>query len=49
MIHVAVVEDLDDYRDGLVSIINWNTEYECIGAYASAEEAIKHLPSVKAV
>ena len=47
MIHVAVVEDLDDYRDGLVSLIKWNKEYECIGAYASAEEAIKYLPSLK--
>ena len=47
MIHVAVVEDLDDYRDGLVNLINWNTEYECIGAYSTAEEAIKYLPSLK--
>ena len=47
MIHVAVIEDLDDYRDGLVSLINWNKEYECIGAYATAEEAIKYLPSLK--
>jgi NarL family two-component system response regulator LiaR len=47
MIHVAVVEDLDDYRDGLVNLISWNKEYECIGAYATAEEAIEHLPSLK--
>jgi NarL family two-component system response regulator LiaR len=47
MIQVAVVEDLDDYRDGLVNLIKWNKEYECIGAFATAEEAIKHLPSLK--
>ncbi len=47
MIHVAVVEDLDDYRDGLVNLINRNKEYECIGAYSTAEEAIKYLPSLK--
>jgi NarL family two-component system response regulator LiaR len=47
MIQVAVVEDLDDYRDGLVNLIKWNKEYECVGAYATAEEAIKHLPALK--
>lgn len=47
MISVAVVEDLDDYRNGLVNLINWNKEYTCIGSYATAEEAIKYLPSLK--
>ncbi|HEX5155421.1 MAG TPA: response regulator transcription factor [Parafilimonas sp.] len=47
MISIAVVEDLDDYRNGLVNLINWNKEYECIGSYATAEEAIKYLPQIK--
>lgn len=47
MISVAVVEDIEDYRNGLVSLINFTNGYECIAAYRSAEEAIKSLPSLK--
>jgi DNA-binding NarL/FixJ family response regulator len=47
MISVAVVEDLDDYRNGLVNLINWTDGYKCTGAYATAEEAIKNLPAIK--
>ncbi|HEX5155419.1 MAG TPA: response regulator transcription factor [Parafilimonas sp.] len=47
MISVAVVEDLEDYRNGLVNLINWNKGYECTGSYATAEEAIKYLPQIK--
>jgi DNA-binding NarL/FixJ family response regulator len=47
MISVAVVEDLEDYRNGLVNLINWNKEYECIGSYATAEEAMKYLPQLR--
>lgn len=47
MISVVVVEDLDDYRNGLVNLINWTDGYNCTGAYATAEEAIKALPALK--
>jgi DNA-binding NarL/FixJ family response regulator len=47
MISVVVVEDLDDYRNGLVNLINWTDGYTCNGAYATAEEAIKELPVLK--
>ncbi|TKK68819.1 response regulator transcription factor [Ilyomonas limi] len=47
MISIAVVDDLDDYRNGLVNLINWSEGYACIGAYATAEEAIKSLPQIK--
>ena len=47
MISVAVVEDLEDYRSGLINLINWTEGYACTGAYATAEEAIKELPALK--
>jgi DNA-binding NarL/FixJ family response regulator len=47
MISVAIIEDLEDYRNGLVNLINFCGEYTCAGAYASAEEAIKYLPQIK--
>lgn len=47
MISVAVVEDLEGYRNGLVNLINFTDGYTCTGAYATTEEAIKYLPSLK--
>src|SRR5215210_2810970 len=47
MIKVAVVEDLDDYRVGLVNLINQKQEYTCVGAYATAEEAINEIVFTK--
>lgn len=47
MISVVVVEDLDDYRNSLVNLINWTDGYTCTGAYATAEDAIKELPALK--
>ena len=42
MIKVAIVEDLEDYRNGLGNLINWAEGYECTGAYATDKEAIKN-------
>jgi DNA-binding NarL/FixJ family response regulator len=47
MIRIAVVEDLEDYRTGLVNLINWTDGYECAGAYATAEDAMENMPSLK--
>jgi DNA-binding NarL/FixJ family response regulator len=47
MISIAVIEDLEDYRNGLVNLINWTDGYSCTGAYANAEDAIKELPALK--
>ena len=46
MVSVVVIEDLADYRNGLVNLINWTEGYICKGAYATAEEAIQYLPAV---
>ena len=42
MIKVAVVKDLENYRNGLVNLINWAEGYECTGAYATDKEAMKN-------
>lgn len=44
MIKVAVIEDLKDYRNGLVAMLDWTAEYQCVGAYDTAEAAIENLP-----
>jgi DNA-binding NarL/FixJ family response regulator len=42
-IKVAIVEDDDVIRRGLEYILTHSKDYECIGAYNSAEAAIKNL------
>lgn len=44
MIHVAIVEDLEDYRNGLMNLFNWSEGYNCIGAFTCAEEAMQQIP-----
>ena len=46
MISIAVVEDIEEYRNGLKELINNTKEYECISTYQSAEEAIQSLPAL---
>jgi DNA-binding NarL/FixJ family response regulator len=43
---VAVVEDNRALREQLVQILNSGNDIRCVGAYASAEEALKQLPAV---
>jgi DNA-binding NarL/FixJ family response regulator len=44
-IKVAIVEDLDEVRRGLVSFINFDPELQVIGSFANAEDAVGHLPA----
>lgn len=43
-INVAIVEDLDDIREGLAFLINSAEGFRCIATYASAEAALEELP-----
>jgi two-component system, NarL family, response regulator LiaR len=43
MTKVAVIEDLKDYRNGIVAMLGWSEEFECVGSYESAEEAMAYL------
>jgi DNA-binding NarL/FixJ family response regulator len=46
MISIAVVEDIEEYRNGLKELINNTKEYECISTCESAEEAMQILPAL---
>ena len=43
-IKVSIVEDDDGVRDGMVRVLARSRDFKCLGAYASAEAAIKELP-----
>jgi len=42
-LHVALIEDLRDVREGLKVLINGSTGFACVGAYRSVEEALAQL------
>jgi DNA-binding NarL/FixJ family response regulator len=44
---VAVVEDNQGLRQQLVQILNSAPDIRCVGAFASAEEALKEIPARK--
>jgi DNA-binding NarL/FixJ family response regulator len=47
-ISIAIVEDLDEVRDGLKNFISLNTEFIVVGSYKTGEEAFVNLPLVQA-
>ena len=47
MVHVAIVEDVRDIREGLTMLIDASPAFCCSHAFATAEEAIGALPSVQ--
>ena len=44
-IRVAIVEDHDDFRDGLYHILKGTEGFRCVGQFASVEEAARNLPN----
>jgi len=46
VIRVAVIEDQEHTRHMLTSLIHAREGYECVGAFESAEAAIKHVPAL---
>jgi DNA-binding NarL/FixJ family response regulator len=47
MTKVVVIEDLMDYRNGIVAMLEWTEGFECVGAYDSAESAMEHLEAIQ--
>ena len=47
MIHVVIIEDMDEIRDGLGMLINGSDGFRCVASYPSAEEALRDLPGRK--
>ncbi len=45
-IKVAIVEDNRSFRDKLSTYLNDTENYNCIGAYDSAEDAVKYIPKL---
>jgi DNA-binding NarL/FixJ family response regulator len=46
-INVAIVEDIDDIREGLAALINGSEKFRCAVAYANAEAALEQLPELE--
>ncbi len=46
-IEVAIVEDIDDIRNGLADFINSATGFRCVATYANAEAALEELPDLE--
>ena len=46
-IAVSIVEDNDKLRDTLARVLNRAEAFHCVSDYASAEDALKHLPQVR--
>lgn len=45
-ITVSIVEDLEEIRDGMVSLLQESREFLCIAAYGDAETAMRELPEL---
>ena len=46
-ITVAIVEDLDEVREGLVKFINNDPDFKVLDAFSNAEEALISLPHLQ--
>src|ERR1044071_3245615 len=44
MIHVAIIEDIPEIREGLQMLINSSEGFSCADTFANAESAIEKLP-----
>ncbi|WP_315816916.1 response regulator transcription factor [Paraflavitalea speifideaquila] len=45
MIKVAIIEDLDSYREAIQLLISQTPGMECVGAYSNGEKALEELPA----
>lgn len=43
-IRVAIIEDHDDFREGLVHVLNFTEGFTCAGSFSSVEDAAADLP-----
>jgi DNA-binding NarL/FixJ family response regulator len=49
IIRVAIIEDHDDFREGLFHILQGSEGFRCVGRYASIEEGVPRLPPADVV
>ena len=43
-IRVAIIEDHDDFREGLARMLGLTEGFDCVGAYSSLEKALTRIP-----
>lgn len=48
-IRTAIIEDHDDFREGLFQILKATEGFVCVGQYSSVEAALRGLPNVDVV
>ena len=48
-IRVVIVEDHDDFREGLYHLLQGTNGFRCVGRYASLEEGLLKMPSTDVV
>lgn len=48
-LRVAIIEDHDDFREGLVHVLNFTEGFECVGSFSSVEEALPRFPQADVV
>ncbi len=46
-ISISIVEDLVEVREGLKQFISLNSEFNVLGSFRTAEEAIREIPALK--
>ena len=44
-IRVSIIEDHDDFREGLSHVLRFTEGFECAGSFASVEEALGDIPA----
>ncbi len=48
-IRVAIIEDHDDFREGLYHVLQGTDGFRCVGRYASLEEGVLKMPATDVV
>jgi DNA-binding NarL/FixJ family response regulator len=48
-IRVAIIEDHDDFREGLYQILQGTAGFRCVGRYASIEDGVPRMPATDVV
>jgi DNA-binding NarL/FixJ family response regulator len=48
-IRVAIIEDHDDFREGLVHVLNFSNGFTCAGSFSSVESALDEFPETDVV
>ncbi len=48
-IRVAIIEDHDDFREGLTHVLNFAEGFSCVGSFSSVEDALQGFPKTDVV